>query len=282
MMQIGPNGATAEPDEVSFEDNVLAEERIKSRTLSNLKSARELSCSPEAFVGSIPTDSFMRYAAPHLPIDVGPGAPRPVPRPPQSFLSPAEDDGAPSIREEIDVREELFQIHDAYPHSTDFQRVIITEANGTHVEDCFVIFLILIILHVMFSDALDEEEIRSCKVLKRCVELREKYIAQHPSPPQDVIPNKELRVVAAPSPIKKNEYRRRQDPEYDVFSRRVPDRLESLEYVMVNGVMKVSDVLGEGMVRPIPGQAPASERFSVPSFSEFVVDFDYVRPIIYK
>lgn len=134
-----------------------------------------------------------------------------------------------------------------------------------------------------YLDALDEEEIRSCKILKRCVELREKYIAQHPSPPQDIIPNSELRVVAhAPSPLKKNEYRRRQDPEYDVFSRRVPDKLAGLEFIMVKGVMTMSDVLCEGMTRPVPGQPPASERFSAPSFSEFVVDFDYVsRPYLY-
>jgi hypothetical protein len=76
--------------------------------------------------------------------------------------------------------------------------------------------------------------------------------------------------------MKKNEYRRRQDPVYDVFSRRVPEKLGSLEFSMVKGVMVVFDVLCEGMARPIPGQLPASERFSAPSFSEFVVDFDYV------
>jgi hypothetical protein len=130
MMPAGSNGVAVDPDEPSFEENVLAEERIKSRTLSILKSARELSCSPDSFSGSIPSDSYMRFAAPHITIDTGSNALRMAQRGTQPFMSPPDDDSAPSIREEIDVREELFQIHDAYPHSTDFQRVIITEANG--------------------------------------------------------------------------------------------------------------------------------------------------------
>ena len=108
------------------------------------------------------------------------------------------------------------------------------------------------------------------------MELRNKYISAHPYPPQDLAPHFEQHatlVTSSPS-MKKGQFRRRQDPEYDVFSRRVADRLDGYTYRPENGIFGVYRTPTEGEVTANAEGSP--NMYPVTSFQEFVADFEYV------
>ena len=117
--------AEAELEE-SFEDNVAAEERIKARTLSTMRlahlgrgdSPRSSPPSPGHAVDRKRFASMQTESDPRE-VDIA-----------ERFKIGSVSQDIDAIREEIDVRNGLFDEHDAYPHSVDFQRVIITEVGG--------------------------------------------------------------------------------------------------------------------------------------------------------
>lgn len=146
-----------------------------------------------------------------------------------------------------------------------------------------------------------EEDLQSCAILAKCMQLREKYISAHPAAPQDIVPNTELKTMLATplSPVRsakqgKVHFRRRLDPEYDVFNRPVPCAVSGLSYVMEDGVFNVFRAVSKPAApaafelnsRMSPGNEPvqpvvAQEKlFSYVGFQEFVKDFDYLRRII--
>ncbi len=263
--------AEAELEE-SFEDNVAAEERIKARALSTMRLAQlGRGDSPRSSPPS-PGHALDRKRFAFAPnesdsrqIDIS-----------ERFKIGAVSRDIDIIREEIDVRNSLFEEHDAYPHSVDFQRVIITEVGGERPLASRHRYLLYNSLTSLFPvDDIDEDSLQSCKVLKKCMELRNKYISAHPHPPQDLAPHFEQHAtVVAPSPIKKGQFRRRQDPEYDVFSRRVADRLDGYTYRLENGVFCVYRTPTEGEVAA--SAPPPENMYPVTSFQEFVADFEYV------
>eukprot|EP01038_Epipyxis_sp_PR26KG_P007929 gene7929-10762_t len=173
------------------------------------------------------------------------------------------------LGQEKDVREELFEsIPAPYPHSTNFQRLIITDT----------------------GDAADPDAIEGCRKLRLCMNLREKYLSKHPFPPQDLeeiefhghnspkgntTNRKNLNanslseyntsdvIPITPflsTPMKRTtttttvgsttsekfhngiEYRRRSVPVYDVFNRPLPDTIHHLKFNMVDGVVSVVKV----------------------------------------
>ncbi len=131
----------------------------------------------------------------------------------------------------------------------------------------------------MIIDDIDEDATHSCKILKKCMDLRHKYISAHPFPPQDM-PTEIPKSAAVPvvnlgigSPMRdtQNIFRRRQDPEYDVFKRIVPDRLEGHSYRFnADGVFSVHCATSVD---------PEKSLYPVTSFTEFVTDFEYVMNI---
>ena len=131
----------------------------------------------------------------------------------------------------------------------------------------------------MNKDDIDEDAMHSCKILRKCMDIRHKYISAHPIPPQDMTPAVEtLSLTTAPiinsgfsSPKRdtNNIFRRRQDPEYDVFKRVVPDRLEGHSYRFgADGLFSVHCTASAD---------PERSLYPVTSFAEFVTDFEYVR-----
>lgn len=107
-------------------------------------------------------------------------------------------------------------------------------------------------------------------------------------------------MLATPmSPLKstkngKTVFRRRLDPEYDVFSRPVPGTVEGVTYAMHDGVFNVyrRPPLGQGQDTD-PSALPASNAagsvdndtvgkslYDYASFNDFVADFGYLRRII--
>lgn len=71
-----------------------------------------------------------------------------------------DDEDAP----EADVRAKLFEaIPEPYLYPTTFQRVVITET----------------------GEAPDADTIIACQKIKRCMDIREKWLSFHPYPPQD-------------------------------------------------------------------------------------------------
>jgi hypothetical protein len=151
--------------------------------------------------------------------------------------------------------------------------------------------------------------LQSCATLAKCMKLREKYQSAHPTPPQDIIPRPELKsILSTPlSPIKTNKqgkavFRRRLDPEYDVFSRPVPSAMQGVSYSMEEGVFHSyrTTTLSRPAEPPAldlncpsppdlgpsdPQQAPTTQTvteqmYSCIPFSEFVADFGYLRRMI--
>lgn len=133
------------------------------------------------------------------------------------------------------------------------------------------------------------------------MKLREKYISMHPIPPQDIVPNHELcSVLSTPlSPVRpskpgKAHFRRRLDPEYDVFSRPVPCAMPDISYSMEDGVFNVYRTVTQPPIPPefdlnssVPPDATVTEGavtkeklFQYVGFKEFVADFDYLRRMI--
>jgi len=127
-----------------------------------------------------------------------------------------EDKMVTSIRSESDVRFSLFNSNlEPYPHSMDFRRVIITEIE---------------------SEKVDPDTIAACQSLRKCLQLREKWITAHPFPPQDRI------YENAPQCETKDEvkdFRRRNDPEYNIFDQSIPDSISCYKYQMEKGVINV-------------------------------------------
>lgn len=150
-----------------------------------------------------------------------------------------------------DVRKELFEaIPEPYYESTEFRRVIITNLKET-------------------SGDSDSKE--ACKLLQKCMKIREKWISAHPFPPQD-IPDSFYEYQSPSSPSKRkgialagDEFRRRSVPPYEVFEFPVPQGTTDLEYKMVNGVV---------LVRKIQEQKSESQKAKVDLFIASSDDYD--------
>ena len=127
-----------------------------------------------------------------------------------------------------DLRKALFEsIPEPYPHTLNYQRVVISDA----------------------GDPADYDTKDACAKLKACMDIRDKWINAHPFPPQDLenafppdlAPNSPDR----PANRKKGEeinYRRRLPPTYEVFGVPLPPTVHHLQFKMVKGVVMVHTV----------------------------------------
>lgn len=110
-MESGKRLPINDADETNFEDSVLEEERIRARTLTSIRfQARHrqdsMSSNEDVLAPSTTTRGESYEGNNKMSISV---------------------DG---VKEDIDVRQALFEEPEAYPHTVDFQRVIITETDG--------------------------------------------------------------------------------------------------------------------------------------------------------
>lgn len=175
-----------ESDWQDFGDHVRAEEDRKARVLSSIQSA-------------------MRE---RLDSSVG--------------LSDMKcDDGHDEMlcRSSGDMRGQLFEgIPDPYPHSTKFQRVIISES----------------------GEDLDSDTVKACKVLETCMGLREKWLAACSPVPnqrrQDEPP------MPSPTADGNKGFRRRPGSVYNIFDRKVPETSDNYSYMMSRGVFEVKKI----------------------------------------
>jgi hypothetical protein len=179
-----------------------------------------------------------------------------------------EADAGRGADETNDVRKLLFgEYPEPYPHSTGFQRI-----------------------HVTSDDSqIDNETLYACKKLKECMFLRDKWLAQHPPPPQDSSDNSTVITSPLSSPAsKKNVFRRRLQPVYDIFNQPLPTTCTDLRYHMVRGVMVVTrddseDVSKEKHSSTLHtiGVKYHSDKslFPVLSFLEFMQDYRRVTHI---
>jgi hypothetical protein len=138
-----------------------------------------------------------------------------------------EDGDGDGDNADTDLRKALFEaIPEPYPHTLNYQRVIISEA----------------------GDPVDLDTKDACKKLKQCMAIREKWIGAHPFPPQDIIKNCPLEVASperAGSKKAKGEvtnFRRRLPPAYEVFGEPLPPTMGNLRFKMVEGVVRVQSV----------------------------------------
>lgn len=146
------------------------------------------------------------------------------------FGIPAKDSDLKGLDE---VTKHLFEaIPEPYPHPVEYQRVIITET----------------------GDAVDRDTIFACKALKRCMDLRTKYISAH-------------NIISAPKPTMQrtvtDDFSRRAQPEYNVFSRPLPPSTSEYQISWRDGVFSVYK----------GGSEPT---FSAIPFDEFFNDFNSV------
>lgn len=287
----------------NFESNVLAEEIEKARTLTRIRSyARDRAESDNHSIGLSVSPAKSNYLnSLYQSNSNGSDNQYAVGESIEEVDDEKEDsfelaDGAQStMHQPDDVRHGLFDsIPEPYPHATDFQRVIITTDN-----------------------CIDQDAIEACKKLNSCMQIREKWISDHPPAPQDqrftrydsqhdiaAIPGIKKRASSFERTGSGSEFRRRQPPDYDVFSRPIPPSSPLYSYTMVKGVTKILKRADEKSSAPISALTAqidsqssssstndlttslptsslpsenASEVFTVYSFDEFVRDFNTVR-----
>jgi hypothetical protein len=124
-------------DGPTFEENVLAEERVRQRTLHAIRfqsrQRQDSMSSEEAGAGRIPSSPGGGGALPgeppsgrvHSDSASSSGAIGGL----SIAAAPLARDGN-GVMSEVDVRQELFEEPEAYLHAVDFQRVIITDVDG--------------------------------------------------------------------------------------------------------------------------------------------------------
>ena len=205
-----------EQDWQDFGDHVRAEGDRKARVLSSIQSAMR-----ERLDGSATFSELMRD----------------------------DRDQSKTIHPSADARDHLFEaIPDPYPHSTKFQRVIISES----------------------GEDVDTDTLKSCKVLDTCMGLREKWLADC-SPPlrmtTSAVDGVEKSPVCALQDGERG-FRRRPHISYNVFDRKVPESSDDYSYMMVRGVFEVRRI---GSVADLDG-ADCIAR----SFEDFISDFTTV------
>jgi hypothetical protein len=173
-----------------------------------------------------------------------------------------------------DVREELFDaIPEPFYQVTDFQRVIITETQ---------------------DDFSDPDTKVACDGLKTCMNLRDKWISEHPFPPQDLsgFQGEAPLISGSTTPVRRaserkdpHEFRRRANCPYSIFDQPLPqfDHTDRYKCKLFRGVMSVIRI-----DKPDPdnddgtdSEKPEVEDWtksvhSVRTFDEFVTDFQKV------
>jgi hypothetical protein len=174
-----------------------------------------------------------------------------------------------------DVREELFDaIPEPFYQITDFQRVIITETQ---------------------DDFSDPDTKAACDGLKTCMNLRDKWISEHPFPPQDLSgfeSEAPTPISGGTSPVRRaserkdpHEFRRRANRPYSIFDQQLPqfDHTDRYKYKLFRGVMSVIRINKPDSENDDGTDNEKSEVedwtktvHSVRTFDEFVADFQKV------
>jgi len=139
-----------------------------------------------------------------------------------------DEDGETDGGHTKDLRKALFEaIPEPYPHTLNYQRVVISDA----------------------GDPVDYDTKDACSKLKMCMDIRDKWINAHPVPPQD-LPNAfpaELAPNSPDHPTRKStdvkNYRRRMPPTYEIFGVPLPPTVHHLQFKMVKGVIHVQNTL---------------------------------------
>ena len=153
-MERNLSNSAVETEEVTFEDNVLLEERIKARALSSVRLAQlGRSESPRIASGARSPDDENFHSPSKARSVNGEAASHEFHNATdtveelrekwQQNMSISMGD-IMVTREEVDVREGLFESQDAYPHSVDFQRVVITEVGGVYYRSSSLFYISLL------------------------------------------------------------------------------------------------------------------------------------------
>lgn len=196
--------------DVSFEDLVQNEHLQKERTLFRISQAKR-----ERSGSNLSLDKILERPARNEKIhkdaidDFG--------------EDDVDEDGDDKNASNNDLRKVLFEsIPEAYPHTTNYSRVIISDP----------------------GDPVDFDTKDACAKLKSCMEVRTKWLGAHPSPPQDhenafpAEPSSPDRPVTRKGKTELN-FRRRDPPTYEVFGTPLPHTVHNLHFKMVKGVVMV-------------------------------------------
>jgi len=227
--------------------SVLSEETKKMRGLQRIRNGtmlRERSMSDIASGWSSPRNASS--------LDLG-GA--------EAILAASASHGSADTLVE-DVREQLFEaIPEPYPHSKKFHRVQIVDPG---------------------DDFESEETTIASKLIAQCLQLREKWIGDHPTPPQDL---GDMSVTAQPlsparsgssassKPKDPKDFRRRMEVTYDPIQKDKPIPEQAhFSYKMEEGVMQVFEQSPDEELDPL-----AKQVFQVLSFEEFARDYAVVK-----
>jgi hypothetical protein len=219
--------------DMSFEDLVQLESNVKERALARIsqaKRARSNSNLEKIMEGKPVAKMEFFHESPAKEGD-------------EEEEEGEEDDQEDTVTK--DLRKALFEsIPEPYAHSTNFQRVTISDA----------------------GEEMDGDTKSALAKLKNCLALRDKWINAHPFPPQDVA--RTFSTTSEPSsperPQRKGtasslgggggsgagsvtgEYRRRLPPTYDVFNAPLPHTIHHLRYKMIDGVVRVQVMPNQG------------------------------------
>jgi len=171
-----------------------------------------------------------------------------------NFLGEDNNDINISTISNEDIRDELFEsIPEPYEYSKEFSRVVITE----------------------IDEEVDRDTLRARLNLKKCLELREKWLNQHPLPPQDQVISFDITTNEDVKPLKNygDKFRRRKDPPYNVFSRPIIEKDTTMKYKMVKGVIVVSNINDS--------DDNMTNIFPVSTFKDFANDFKVIHDYVF-
>ena len=190
-------------NDVSFEDLVQNEHNQKERALMRISQAKRERSGSNLQLEKI-AERPSRYERIREALD----------------YEDEDDDEDPDMPDN-DLRKALFEaIPEPYPHTLNYQKVVITEA----------------------GDPIDQDTKDACLKLKKCMDIRNKWIGAHPFPPQDA----EFPTSAPCSPDRPSRkgtsehYRRRLPPSYEIFGVPLPPPVHHLRFKMVDGVVRVA------------------------------------------
>ena len=252
-------------EEDAFNMNVLAEEMIKAGALRKVASRKSiygtnsgasLASLASSDAGALPTTSSVYGRESPVPTT---GFQLARQHSDVSSLGDVMDDlsaaasfkSSGAVEGEDALREQFFaNIPDPYPHAKNFKRVAIMDAGDD------------------FEDADNE---RACVMLHECMTMREKWIGEHPAPPQDAVTDDgspPMSPKRGQSSSSGHIFRRRPDLDYDPFGEAVPPCEDGLTCRFIDGVMHVFECPSGQPFDPL-----ASRAFGVPDYDEFREDY---------
>lgn len=182
--------------------------------------------------------------------------------------------------EDVDERKNLFEtIPEPYFQSTSFQRIVVTE----------------------IEESADADIKDACIKLQKCKQIREKWLSNHPYPPQDNIKTFEISEMYFPQPtstipndnVHPDSFRRRLVPKYNIFEGKIfgPINNKTIKFKMSDGIIclfesnedqNFDNFIEQDNELLSKVDSSIKNLYPVRSYKEFVADYNFIHQAIHS